>query len=61
MKAFGWTGFKKFTSWSQEKGQKATIKAFLEGVEAGYSPIPIDEIFEVTRTSIQVAELLRNQ
>ena len=61
LKAFGWTGFKKFTSWSQEKGQKAAIKAFLEGIEAGYSPIPIDEIFEVTRTSIRVAELLRNQ
>ena len=56
MKGFGWSGFKKMNIRKQDKGQKACAKAFvnaLEGLEA--VPIPADEIFEVTRLSIALA------
>jgi len=56
MKGFGWPGFKKMNLRKQDKGQKACAKAFinaLEGREA--APIPVDEILEVTRLSIELA------
>ena len=62
LKAFGWRGFRKFNLWSQNKGQKACAKSFLEAIQNGaQSPIPADEIFEVARASIDVAQILRNQ
>ena len=57
MKGFGWPGFKKMNLRKQDKGQKACAKAFinaLEGREA--APIPVDEILEVTRISIELAD-----
>jgi predicted dehydrogenase/threonine dehydrogenase-like Zn-dependent dehydrogenase len=61
LKGFGWPGFKKFNLWKQDKGQSACAAAFLEAVAKGEPAIPIDEIFEVAKVSIEVAELLRNQ
>jgi predicted dehydrogenase/threonine dehydrogenase-like Zn-dependent dehydrogenase len=58
---FGWKGFSKMNLWSQDKGQAACSKAFMDAVKAGgVSPIPQDEIFEVARVSVDIAELLRN-
>ena len=46
--------------WSQNKGQKSCVEAFMRSLkEDGESPIPQDEIFEVARISIDIAELLR--
>lgn len=62
LKGYGWKGFSKLNLWKQDKGQEACCKAFLESIEKGTaSPIPHDEIFEVARVSIEIAEQLRNQ
>ena len=46
--------------WSQDKGQENCVNAFMNSVrEGGGNPIPQDEIFEVARVSVYVAELLR--
>jgi predicted dehydrogenase len=54
---FGWPGFKKMNLWRQDKGQKACAKAFVDAVE-GMSevPIPAEEIFEVSRIAIELAQ-----
>ncbi len=54
--------FKKMNLWRQDKGQKACAAAFLEAIEKGSQAlIPVDEIFEVARVSIEVAQMLREQ
>lgn len=53
---FGWPGFRKFNLWRQDKGQKACADAFVKAVEHGeMSPIPFDEIVEVSRVSIELS------
>jgi len=47
--------------WRQDKGQNACAAAFLQAVEKGVPAIPADEIFEVARITIEVAEVLRQQ
>ena len=62
LKAYGWPGFNKMNLWSQDKGQQVCAKVFLDAVKNGESaPIPVDEIFEVARVTIEVAQILRNQ
>jgi predicted dehydrogenase/threonine dehydrogenase-like Zn-dependent dehydrogenase len=61
LKGFGWPGFSKMNLWSQDKGQKACVAAFLDGVKTGKPSIPPDEIFEVAKVTLQVADLLRQQ
>ncbi len=57
---FGWKGFSGLSLWRQDKGQKACAAAFLRAVETGGPPpIPHDEIIEVARVSIDLAEALR--
>ena len=52
---FGWPGFKKMNLWQQDKGQKACVKAFIDAISKGStSPIPVEEIFEVSRISIKL-------
>ena len=61
-KGYGWPGFKTKNLWRQDKGQNACAAAFLAAIENGQpSPIPPDEIFEVARVSIEVADILRKQ
>jgi predicted dehydrogenase/threonine dehydrogenase-like Zn-dependent dehydrogenase len=53
---YGWPGFKKMNLWQQDKGQKACAKAFIDAISNGnISPIPIEEIFEVSKISIKLA------
>jgi len=60
LRGFGWKGFSKMNLWSQDKGQAACSKAFMDAVkQGGLSPIPQDEIFEVARVSVDIAEQLR--
>lgn len=62
LKAFGWPGFNKMNLWRQDKGQDACAAAFVESIRDGKeTPIPADEIFEVARVTIEVAEILRAQ
>jgi predicted dehydrogenase len=52
----GWPGFRKMNLWSQDKGQRLCAQAFLEAIRRGEaSPIPADEIFEVSRVAIELA------
>ena len=60
LRGFGWKGFNKMNLWSQDKGQDNCVDAFMESVREGKeSPIPQDEIFEVARVSVDIAEMLR--
>ncbi|MDX1538542.1 bi-domain-containing oxidoreductase [Arsukibacterium sp.] len=62
LKGFGWPGFSKMNLWRQDKGQLACCKAFLNAISSGEPcPIPADEIFEVARISLEIAEQLRMQ
>jgi predicted dehydrogenase len=57
---FGWPGFSKMNLWRQDKGQKACAAAFVQALANGTSgPIPFEEIAEVSRVSIEIAEAAR--
>lgn len=54
---FGWAGFRKLNLWRQDKGQKACAAAFVDAVRLGHgSPIPINEVLEVSRVAVEVAQ-----
>ena len=60
LKGYGWKGFKSQRLRTQDKGQQACAAAFVESVRGGQStPIPYEQIMEVARLSIDVAEQLR--
>lgn len=61
LKGYGWPGFSKMNLWKQDKGQNACAAVFLQAIEKGVPAIPVDEIFEVARVSIDVTEQLRRQ
>ena len=53
---YGWSGFSSKRLFRQDKGQRACVEAFVRAVKAGGpSPIPFDELMEVSRVSIEVA------
>jgi predicted dehydrogenase/threonine dehydrogenase-like Zn-dependent dehydrogenase len=57
---FGWPGFTKMNLWRQDKGQKACAAAFVEALAKGTSaPIPFEQVVEVSRISIEIAETAR--
>jgi hypothetical protein len=46
--------------WSQDKGQKACARAFVDAVSGGApSPIPFAEVIEVAKASIEAADFPR--
>lgn len=54
---FGWPGFRKTSLWRQDKGQRDCVRAFLGAVaNSGPAPIAVDEILEVTRLTIDIAD-----
>jgi predicted dehydrogenase len=54
---FGWQGFSKMNLWRQDKGQSACAAAFVQAVREGRpSPVPLAELLEVARVSIELAE-----
>ena len=61
LKGYGWPGFSKLNLWKQDKGQNACAAAFLQAVNTGSPAIPVGEIFEVARVTIDIAEQLRKQ
>ena len=59
---FGWPGFRKMNLWSQDKGQKACARAFIEAVAGrAAEPIPFEEIIEVAKVSIEAADFPRTR
>jgi len=57
LKGFGWKGFSKMNLWKQDKGQRACAAAFVHAVnDGGAPPIPWNEIIEVARVCIEIAE-----
>ena len=61
LRGYGWPGFKSMRLWRQDKGNRACVGAFVESIAAGSaSPIAYAELFEVTTTTFDVADLLRD-
>lgn len=61
LRGYGWPGFRRMRLWRQDKGHKAEIQAFIDAIQSGCSsPIPFEELVEVTRVSLQVVAALRN-
>ncbi len=59
LRGYGWPGFSTMNLWKQDKGQTGCVKAFIEAVRAGVaSPIPLAELLEVGRVSIEIEEAL---
>jgi threonine dehydrogenase-like Zn-dependent dehydrogenase/predicted dehydrogenase len=55
LRGFGWPGFRNLSLWRQDKGQQACVAAFLRAVgEGGPGPIPLGELFEVSRVAIEL-------
>ncbi len=55
---FGWPGFSKMNLWRQDKGQKACATAFVQAIKGREQvPIPTEEVFEVSRVSIELARI----
>jgi predicted dehydrogenase len=62
LKGLGWPGFSRLNLWSQDKGQTACAQGFLDAIRDGdEAPITLDEIFETSRVSIEVAEQIRGR
>lgn len=60
LNGFGWPGFTKMNLWRQDKGQKACAAAFVQAVaKGGCALIPFEEVTEVARVSIEIAEAAR--
>ena len=57
LRGFDWPRFKKSYLWRQDKGQSACVDAFVQAIEVGLeSPIPFEEILEVSEVSIALGE-----
>jgi len=60
LSGFGWKGFNKDKQFKQDKGQVACTLAFVDAIKQGQpAPINFDEILEVARVSVAVANQLR--
>ncbi len=57
---YDWKGFKKDKLMNQDKGQSNCSKAFIKSIQNGeMSPISFEEIMEVARYSVDIAQSLR--
>lgn len=60
MTGYGWPGFSKLNLWRQDKGQRNCVQAFVDAVQGkGSSPIPLSEVLEISRLSIEIAKAVR--
>lgn len=60
LRGFGWPRFKKQSLWVQDKGQEACVREFLDAIRNGNEgPIPLEQIWEVSRISVEIAEAAR--
>lgn len=57
LKGFGWKNFKKLNLWNQDKGQNKCFQEFISSIKYNSpSPISFEDIFEVTKLSIEISE-----
>ena len=57
LQAYGWPHFKKMSLWRQNKGANEMAAAFVQAIRTGaVSPIPFDDLLEVTRTTLKAAQ-----
>ena len=60
LRGYGWPGFGKMNLWRQDKGQRACATAFVHALQTGGpAPIPFNELIEVSRVTIELAESTR--
>ena len=60
LRGYGWRGFRKMNLYRQEKGNRASVVAFVRAVQHGLeAPIPFPELIEVTSVSFDVVGALR--
>jgi predicted dehydrogenase/threonine dehydrogenase-like Zn-dependent dehydrogenase len=60
LRAYGWPGFSRMSLWRQDKGQRACAEAFVAAVRGdARPPIPLGEILEVSRVSIEIGRSAR--
>ena len=56
LKGYSWPGFTKMNLWKQDKGQNEMASAFLNAIKGKTTaPIPIEEIFEIAKVSIEIS------
>lgn len=57
LRGYGWKSFKKMNLWRQDKGQMNCVREFVNMVVRDMPPIiPLNEILEVSRVSIQIVQ-----
>lgn len=56
LRGFGWPGFKAHSLWRQDKGQRDCARAFVAAVHSGAPPIPVAELMEVARVTIELGQ-----
>ena len=61
LKGYGWKTFNKLNLWNQDKGQHACAEAFISSIMTGIPCIPIDELLEVARVTIEANDILMAQ
>ena len=62
LRGYGWNAFGRTRSWRQDKGQSACVAEFLSAIREGRgAPIGFDEIVEVSRVTVAVAEEARRK
>lgn len=61
LRGLGWTGFRRMNLWKQDKGRNRVAEAFCDAVRTGQpSPIPLAELLEVSRVTVDVAQAARS-
>ena len=59
LRGYGWSGFRRFKTWKQDKGHRAEIQQFVQRIADGGPPlIPFEQLENVTRVSLD-CELAR--
>lgn len=57
LRGYNWPSFSSQRLWRQDKGQNGAVQAFVNAVSNNTdAPIPRDELFEVARVTIEIAE-----
>ena len=60
LKGYGWPAFQRKKAWRQNKGNQESVMAFIAAVSAGGPPpIPLEEIFHVSRVVLELSESTR--
>lgn len=58
LSGYQWPGFRKLKLRRQDKGHSAEVAAFIDAIQTGgAAPVPLEDIFEVTRASFQADAL----